>query len=158
MTSLPEDSIALLQFDLCLSHSSIQFSSVQSLSRVRLCEPMNCSTPGLPVHHHLPEFTQTHDYLIIYPKCLQSEGFPGGTVMKNPSASAGDTGSILGLGRSPGGGNGTPLQYSCLGTPMDGGAWRATEHGVTKSCHDCATSMHRACLQSKQGSSSHSFL
>ena len=37
-----------------------QFSSVQSLSRVWLCDPMNCSTPGLPVHHHLPEFTQTH--------------------------------------------------------------------------------------------------
>ena len=36
------------------------FSSVQSLSRVRLCDPMNRSTPGLPVHHHLPEFTQTH--------------------------------------------------------------------------------------------------
>ena len=38
----------------------IQFSSVQSLSRVRLCNPMKCSTPGLPVHHQLPEFTQTH--------------------------------------------------------------------------------------------------
>ena len=38
----------------------VQFSSVQSLSRVRLCNPMNCSTPGLPVHHQLPEFTQTH--------------------------------------------------------------------------------------------------
>ena len=37
-----------------------QFSSVQSLSCVRLCDPMNCSTPGLPVHHQLPEFTQTH--------------------------------------------------------------------------------------------------
>ena len=39
---------------------SVQFSSVQSLSRVRLCDPMNRSTPGLPVHHHLPEFTQTN--------------------------------------------------------------------------------------------------
>ena len=38
----------------------IQFSSVQSLSRVQLCDPMNCSTPGLPVHHQLLEFTQTH--------------------------------------------------------------------------------------------------
>ena len=43
-----------------LIFSSVQFSSVQSLSRVRLCRPMNCSTPGLPVHHQLPEFTQTH--------------------------------------------------------------------------------------------------
>ena len=41
-----------------------QFSSVQSLSRVRLCDPMNCSTPGLPVHHQLPEFTQTLFHLV----------------------------------------------------------------------------------------------
>ena len=39
---------------------SVQFSSVQSLSHVQLCDAMNCSTPGLPVHHQLPEFTQTH--------------------------------------------------------------------------------------------------
>jgi len=39
---------------------SVQFSSVQSLSHVRLCDPINRSTPGLPVHHQLPEFTQTH--------------------------------------------------------------------------------------------------
>ena len=42
------------------SFSSVQFSSVQSLSRVRLCDPMNRSTPRLPVHHQLPKFTQTH--------------------------------------------------------------------------------------------------
>ena len=42
----------------------IQFSSVQLLSRVQLCDPMNCSTPGLPVHHQLPEFTQTHVYRV----------------------------------------------------------------------------------------------
>ena len=46
---------------------------------------------------------------------------------------AGDPGSIPGLGRSPGEGNGTPLQYSCLENPMDGGAWQATVHGVAKS-------------------------
>ena len=40
--------------------NNVHFSSVQSLSRVRLCDPMNRSTPGLPVYHHLPEFTQTH--------------------------------------------------------------------------------------------------
>ena len=45
----------------------------------------------------------------------------------------GDLGSILGLGRSLGGGNGNPLQYSCLKNPMDRGAWRATVHGVAKS-------------------------
>ena len=44
--------------------SIIQFSSVQSLSGVRLCDPMNRSMPGLPVHHLLPEFTQTHVHRI----------------------------------------------------------------------------------------------
>ena len=46
---------------------------------------------------------------------------------------AGDPGSIPGLGRSPGEGNGNPLQYSCPENPMDGGAWEATVHGVAKS-------------------------
>ena len=62
-------------------------------------------------------------------------GFSGGTAVKNPPANAGDAGdvrSIPGLGRSSGGGNGNPLQYSCLESPMDGGAWWATVHGVTK--------------------------
>ena len=59
-------------------------------------------------------------------------GFSGGSVRKNPSANAGDPGSILGLGRSPGGGNGNPLHYSCLENPMDRGAWWATVHGVPK--------------------------
>jgi len=58
-------------------------------------------------------------------------GFPGGSVVKNLLINAGDMGSIPGLGRSPGGGNGNPLQYSCLGNPMDRGAWQATVHGVT---------------------------
>ena len=57
-------------------------------------------------------------------------------VVKNPPASAGDirdVSLIPGSGRSPGEGNGNPLQDSCLENPMDGGAWRATVHGVTKS-------------------------
>ena len=58
--------------------------------------------------------------------------FPGGSVVKNLLANAGDMGLIPGLGRSPGEGNGNPLQYSCLGNPMDSGAWRATVHGVPK--------------------------
>ena len=56
-------------------------------------------------------------------------------VVKNPSVNAGDikdVGLISGLGRSPGGGSGNPLQCSCLENPMDRGAWRATVHGVTK--------------------------
>ena len=60
-------------------------------------------------------------------------GFPGGSVVKNPPVNAGDVGSITGLGRSPGEGNGNPLQYSCLENPMDRRTWWATAHGVSKS-------------------------
>ena len=57
-------------------------------------------------------------------------------VVKNSLANEGDKrdmGSIHGMGRSPGGGHGTPLQYSCLGNPMDRGAWWATVHSIAKS-------------------------
>ena len=54
-------------------------------------------------------------------------------LVKNPPANAGDMGSIPGLGRSPGGGRGSPLQYSCLENPMDREAWWAAVHGVAKS-------------------------
>ena len=60
-------------------------------------------------------------------------GFPGGSVIKNLLANAEDTGSIPGSGKSPGAGNGNPLQYFYLENPMDGGAWWAAIHGVTKS-------------------------
>ena len=60
-------------------------------------------------------------------------GFSGGSDGKESAFDAEDLGLIPGLGRSPGEGNGTPLQYSCLKNPMDGGAWWAAVHGVTKS-------------------------
>ena len=59
--------------------------------------------------------------------------FPGGSEVKASACNLGDLGSIPGSGRSPGEGNGNPLQYSCLENPMDRGAWWATVHGVTKS-------------------------
>ena len=59
--------------------------------------------------------------------------FPGGSDGKASVYNAGDPGSIPGSGRSPGEGNGNPLQYSCLENPMDGGAWEAAVHGVAKS-------------------------
>ena len=52
-----------------------------------------------------------------------SRGFPGGSEVKVSASNTGDLGLIPGLGRSPGEGNGNPLQYSCLENPMDGGAW-----------------------------------
>ena len=65
----------------------------------------------------------------------KKEGFPDGAAVKNPPANAGDArqvGSIPGSGRSPGEGNGNPLQYFRLGNLMDRGAWPATVHGVAK--------------------------
>ena len=69
--------------------------------------------------------------------CFQTElyftwSFPGGSVIKKPPADARDTGSIPGLGRSPGGGNGNPLLYSHLENPINRGAWWATVHEVAK--------------------------
>ena len=61
-----------------------------------------------------------------------NRGFLAGSVVKNLPATAGDLGSVPGLGRSPGEVNDNPLQYSCLGNPMDRGSWWATVHGVAK--------------------------
>ena len=66
---------------------------------------------------------------------MYDPGFPGGSVVKNPPANAGatgDAGLIPGSGRSPEEGNGNPVQYSCLGTPMDRRTWKATVHEVAK--------------------------
>ena len=77
--------------------------------------------------------------MIIWGGCMVLSGFPRALVVKNPPADAGDAGDerdlglIPGLGRSPGGGRATPLQYSGLENPMDRGAWRATVHGVAQS-------------------------
>ena len=155
--------------------------SVQSLSRVWLCYPMNCSMPGLPVHHQLPEFTQTHVHQVgdaIQPshplsslsppapntsqhrslfqwvnsshevaKVLEfqrlsiknhhiSPKFLGGSIGKESACHAGDAGLIPGSGRFPGEGNGNPLQYSCLGNPVDRGA---TVHGVARIRYNLVT-------------------
>ena len=74
-------------------------------------------------------------------------GFPGGSEVKVSACNAGDLGLIPGLGRSPGEGNGNPLQCSCLENPRDGGAWWATVHGVAKSWTQLSdfTSLHSGC-------------
>ena len=74
------------------------------------------------------EFSDTTEQL-----SLTLLDFPGGSAGKESTCNAGDLGSIPGLGRSPGERKGNPLQYSCLGSPMDGGAWWATVQGVSKS-------------------------
>ena len=64
---------------------------------------------------------------------MLTKTFPGGSVVKNLPANVEDSGSIPESGRLTGEENGNPLQYSCLGNPMDRGAWWATVHGVAKS-------------------------
>ena len=75
--------------------------------------------------------TNTHTRSVNYVQGILT--FPGGSVVKSPPADTGNMGSIPRLGRFPGGGNGNPLHYACLGNPMDKGAGQATVHGVTKS-------------------------
>ena len=70
---------------------------------------------------------------LLNARVSKDRGFPGGSDGKASAYNAGDPGSIPGLGRSLREGTGNPLQYSCLENPMDGGAWWATAHGVTKS-------------------------
>ena len=73
-------------------------------------------------------------HMLIY-LCIYIWGFPGGSEAKNLLANEADSGdpcSTLELGRSSGEGNDSPLQYSCLGNPMDREAWWDTDHGVTK--------------------------
>ena len=72
-------------------------------------------------------------YGSIFVQLVSSCGFPSGSEGKEPACNAEDPGSIPGSGRSPGEGNGNPLQYSCLENPMDRGAWQAVVHGVAKS-------------------------
>ena len=67
------------------------------------------------------------------PSLVEVMGFPGGSEVKASASTEGDPGLIPGSERSPGEGNGKPLQYSCLENPMDGEAWWATVHGVTES-------------------------
>ena len=70
---------------------------------------------------------------------LLAQGFPCSSVGKESACNAGDPGSVPGLGRSSGEGNGSPLQYSCLENFMDRGAWRATVHGIARVRHNLVT-------------------
>ena len=71
--------------------------------------------------------------MYLYKQNYEAKDFPSGSDGKASAYRAGDLGSIPGLGRSPGEGNGNPLQYSCLENPVDRGAWQATVHRGAKS-------------------------
>ena len=76
------------------------------------------------------------------------KGYPDGSDGKEFSCNAWDLRPVPGLGRSPGGGHGNPLQYSCLGNPMDRGAWRATVHRAVKSwTQPKGLSRHTPCVR-----------
>ena len=75
-------------------------------------------------------------------------GFTGSSVVKNLPANAGNMGLILGLGRSPGVGNGNPLQYSCLGNPMDRRTWWAAVYGVARVRHNVAAKQQQLLISS----------
>ena len=94
--------------------------------------PSNLLPPTFKPKCSLKPMVKLRNSHIICSPLLHNMGFPGGSAVKNLPASAGDTSSIPGLGRSPGQGNGNLLQYSCMGNPIDRGAWRATVHGITK--------------------------
>ena len=95
-------------------------------------EKLSCDIPMFPV----PILSSPSSKKLLYPQFGFSKiikVFSGGSGGKESSCQAGDMGSIPGLGRSLGEGNGYPLQYSCLENSMDRGAWRTMAHGVTKS-------------------------
>ena len=78
-------------------------------------------------------------------------GVPGGSVVKNPPANEGDKGSNPRSGRSPGEGNGYPLQHFWLGNPIDRGAWRATVHESQRVRDDLATKITNCSILSAYG-------
>ena len=81
---------------------------------------VKCLSVPTPIPRSIPQMFWS--FLLLF----QGFPFPGGSVVKNPPANAGDVGSIPGSGRLPGEGNGNSLQRSCLGNPMKRGAWWAT--------------------------------
>ena len=104
--------------------SSLFFFSHKIRSQTHSIQTLKCFFIDI-VH-----FMSSH-YLIYLNSFLLC--FPGGLEGKTSACNEGDLGSTPKSGRSPGEGNGTPLQYSCLENPMDGGTWEAAVHGVTKS-------------------------
>ena len=97
-------------------------------SSLTICNSMDCSTPGFPVLHYLLEFAQNVCALLWLLATCGSWGFPDASAGKESACSAGDLGSIHGLGRSPGEGKGYPLQYNGQENSMN-----CIAHGVAKS-------------------------
>ena len=124
------------------SHSQVQQASRVSglnLFSYRFIGKQDCGGFASEQQRETPRTTHSRDNRTVTSSrfCLMSvykrkQGFPGGSDYKESSCHAGDSGLIPGPGRSPGGGNGNPLPYSCLVNSMDRGAWWATVHGVAE--------------------------
>ena len=110
------------------------FSQLDNVKVMGICCHMSWLCNSLePFSDEIMDEKEFLKYQTVFQyKVIFIMGFPGGSVVKNPHTKAGDMGLIPESGRSPGEGNDNPLQYSCLGNPMDRGAWWATVHGVTK--------------------------
>ena len=127
--------------------STIQQILIECLLCAWLCsciwENQTDRTPAFMGFSHCWEKQSTHKISDSDLKkrnlCSNLRSFPHSSAGKKSACNAGDLGSIPGLGRSPGEGNGNPLQYSCLENSMDRAAWWATVHGVARVGHDWAT-------------------
>ena len=127
-------------------HFLLQCMEVKRESEVgQLCptlsNPMDCTLPGSSIHGIFQARVlewgaiafSAYLHRLLKPFWFPLLGFPGSSEVKVSVCNMGDPGSIPGLGRSPGEGNGNPLQDSCLENPMDREAWWATVRGVAKS-------------------------
>ena len=121
--------------------SPLQYSCLEN--------PMDRGAWWATVHRVAKSWTRLSDFTFTKLETENYQGFPGGSEGKASACNAGDLGSIPGSGRSPGEGNGNPLQCSCLENPMDGGAWWATVHRVSKSWTRLSNFTH-SLTQSKQ--------
>ena len=122
---------------------SLPGSSVHGILQARISEGLPClspvNLPNLGIEPRSPGFTLPADSFKFYFYFLWFHGFLRSSVSKESACNAGDPGSVPGLGRSSGEGNGNSLQYSCLEDPMDKGAWKATVYAVARVRHDLAT-------------------
>ena len=128
---LAASSLVLLTSQLIFSETMLVTLPLLALGSIRkfLHDPQIC-IHGL---HEVAKSITSHREVIKLPATFRGLGFPGGLDDKESACNAGEQGSIPGSGRSPGEGNGNPLQYSCLENPMDRGDWRATVHAVEQS-------------------------
>ena len=103
--------------------------------RVIGCDLQSLCDSNSPEHRQCSEFSLGWQQVGIYEAF--TDNFPGGSDGKASAYNAGDPGSVPGSGRSPGEGNGSPLQYSCLENPQDRGAWQAPVYGVARVGRKC---------------------